>query len=296
MVVNVQSVKPCGLGKGRVVGRQALSDTKQSVRSAPRPVPSNDGRKGGSGLKVALVVVLAGAAVAGLVWGVNRITMLNTVPAATAEAMNSSAMSSVLAVEADNEAQANARRTIFIGDAFTLGTGASDSSKRWTAIVSKAEGWHQVNLAHAGTGYAKASTSGCANKGCPNFAGMVAEAAATQPGRVVVAGGQSDLGTDIAEVEPLIQKTYTDLRAALPNSTIIAVGPPAISGVTAKITDLDAAVQRAAASIGAQYVSLIDPDVLDESMTMFGNTQLNDAGQAALAQRVLDAIPPPTSR
>jgi hypothetical protein len=220
---------------------------------------------------------------------------LNTVPAATAEAMNAEALSSVLAVEANNEAQANARRTIFIGDGFTAGTGASDTTKRWTTIVSKAQGWHQVNLAHGGTGYVKASASGCDSKGCPNFAGMVQEVAATQPGRVVVAGGLSDITLEIAEVEPMIQKTYADLRAALPNSTIIAIGPPAIAGVTPKLSDFDAAVRRAAETVGAQYISLIDPDVLDESMTLFGNTQLNDAGQAALAQRVLDSIPPPAS-
>jgi lysophospholipase L1-like esterase len=277
------------------VGRQALSDTKQSARSAPRPVPSDDGRKGGSGWKVALVVVLAGAVVAGLVWGVNRITTLNTVPAATAEEMNATAMSSVLKVEADNEAQANARRTIFIGDSFTVGTGASDNTKRWTAIVSKTEGWHQVNLGHAGTGYSKTSSSGCDGSGCPNFAQMVQEAAATNPGRVVVAGGQSDFSLDFAEVEPAIKKTYADLRAALPNATIIAVGPSAVGNVTQKISDFDNAVQQAASAIGAQYVSLINPDVLDESMTSAGNTQMNDAGQAAIAQRVIESLPPASS-
>jgi hypothetical protein len=124
---------------------------------------------------------------------------------------------------------------------------------------------------------------------------MVQEAAATNPGRVVVAGGQNDFSLDFAEVEPTIKKTYADLRAALPNATIIAVGPSAVGNVTQKITDFDNAVQQAAAAIGAQYVSLINPDVLDESMTSAGNTQMNDAGQAAIAKRVIDSLPPPTS-
>src|SRR6476619_4329143 len=178
------------------------SGTTHSARDAEgiRPVSRVEPPRRRSGWKYVISVVVACAVVAGLVWGVSRITTLNTVPAATADAMNASALSSVLAVESENEAQANARRTIFIGDGFTLGTGASDNTKRWSTIVSKAEGWHQVNLAHGGTGYVKSSTSGCDNKGCPNFAGMVQEAAATQPGRVVVAGGLSDIGLDIAEI------------------------------------------------------------------------------------------------
>ena len=228
---------------------------------------------------------------AGLVWGVDRITTLNTVPADSAQAMNANAMSAVLQVEASNQAEANARRTIVIGDAFAAGTGATDDTKSWAAIVAKAQDWHIVNLAHGGTGYLKTSPTGCSGAGCPNFDQMVSEAAGTSPGRVIVFGGQGDFNTDFGQVEPAITKTYADLRAALPNATIIAIGPTAVGSVTQKISDFDAAVQRAAESVGAQYISMIDPDVLDESMTLFGNTQVNDAGQAAIAQRVLSVLP-----
>jgi len=273
------------------------TDSVRVERQAERigDLSSGDGQGSRSGWKYLALFLVVCAVVAGLAWGVDRLSTLNTVAADTAEAMNAKALAAVLQVEADKEAEATAKRTTFIGDSYTTGTGASDPSKRWTAIVSKAQGWHQVNLGHGGTGYLKASTSGCGSTGCPNFASMVQEAVATKPGRVVVTGGVSDFTSDIGEVEPMIQKTYADLRAALPTTTIIAIGPPVIGDATPKAADFDAAVRRAAESIGAQYISLADPDVLDESMTMFGNTQLNDAGHAAVAQRVLEALPPVTS-
>jgi len=255
----------------------------------------DDGSKRRSGWKYLILILAAGVVVAGLVWGVNRIATLNTVPTETAEAMNAKALAAVLEVEAQKEAADTAKRTTFIGDSYTTGTGASDPAKRWSTIVAKAAGWHQVNLGHGGTGYLKASTTGCGTTGCANFVGMVEEAAGTNPGRVVVFGGVNDYGSNISDVEPMIEKTYADLRAALPNTTIIAIGPPGVGDSTPKAAEFDAAVRSAAESIGAQYVSLIDPDVLDASMTLFGNTQLNDAGHEAVAKRIIDALPPVTS-
>ena len=243
-----------------------------------------------SSLKRAAIVVIACLAVAGLVVGINYLAGSNTIPAAQADQMNAQAQAEVRKIEAENEAAATARRTVFIGDSYSQGTGASDKSKRWTSIVSKALDWHEVNLARGGTGYLKESTSGCGRPKCLNYVAMVPEAVGTNPGRVVVAGGQNDFSLDIAEVGPMIEKTYADLRAALPNATIIAIGPSTIGDITPKIIEYDAKVQAAAAAVGAQYISLIDPDPIDKSMAAPDGVHVNDDGHAAIAAAVQNEL------
>lgn len=61
-----------------------------------------------------------------------------------------------------------------------------------------------------------------------------------------------------------VDKTYTDARAKYPKATIIAVGPSTPGAVDATVRALDEAVHNAAAKVGAKYVSLINPDVLDD--------------------------------
>jgi lysophospholipase L1-like esterase len=231
-------------------------------------------------------VLIACLVVAGLAVGINQIASSNTIPAGQVDQMNAQAQAQVMKVEAENEAAATARRTVFIGDSYSQGTGASVKSKRWTSIVSKAFGWHEVNLARGGTGYLNESTSGCGLPTCPNYVAMVPEAIGTNPGRVVVAGGQNDFGFDIAEVGPMIDKTYADLRAGLPTATIVAIGPSTIGNITPKIIEYDARVQRAAAAAGAQYISLIDPDPIDKTMAAPDGVHVNDAGHAAIAAAI----------
>jgi hypothetical protein len=94
----------------------------------------------------------------------------------------------------------------------------------------------------------------------------------------------------------MINKTYADLRAALPKARIIAVGPSVIGDVTPQIAQFDAAVQKAAASVGAQYISLIDPDILNESMAAPDGFHVDDAGHTAIAKTVERKLGPESKR
>jgi lysophospholipase L1-like esterase len=251
-------------------------------------------------MKAAALVLAIGIAVAGIIWGLKTASSATISSASVAE-MNSRAQSAVASAvasaEAKTEAEALAKRTVFIGDSYSQGTGASRDSRRWTTLVSSAEGWQEINLALGGTGYlTTASTSGCGKAGCPNYVQMVAKAAAAKPGRVVVAGGQNDFSSDFNDVEPMINKTYADLRAALPKATFIAVGPSVIGDVTPQIVKFDAAVQKAAASVGAQYISLIDPDILNESMAAPDGVHVDDAGHTAIAKAVESKLGPESTR
>lgn len=185
-------------------------------------------------------------------------------------------------------------RAVFIGDSYTQGTGASAPEKRWVSLVAAAKGWGFDNLGRGGTGYLSTSDErGCGLSFCPNFGGMIGQAVAAKPSTVVVSGGQNDF-TAFNETRPAvieaINKTYADLRAKLPNTKIVAVGPSTPWGVNPDVEAYDQAVQDAAKSVGATYVSLINPDVIVDSMLVKDGAHVNDEGHKAIAERVISAL------
>jgi len=88
----------------------------------------------------------------------------------------------------------------------------------------------------------------------------------------------------------MISKTYSDLRAALPDAEIVAVGPSVIGTVSPAIVSFDAAVQSAAAAVGARYISLSSPDVLDPAMSTQDGGHVTDSGHAAIAAAVVAGL------
>ena len=183
---------------------------------------------------------------------------------------------------------------VFFGDSYTQGTGASSAATSWVPLVSAAKGWGFENLGRGGTGYlATSNEKGCGLPFCPNYDQMVNESSG-KADFVVIAGGQNDLTAAAKDVDPLlaaVDKTYSDARAKYPKATIIAVGPSTPGTVDATVRALDAAVRNAAAKVGAKYVSLIDPDVIDRTTMMAPDGgHVNDAGHAAIAERVKSVL------
>ncbi|WNM24914.1 GDSL-type esterase/lipase family protein [Demequina capsici] len=183
---------------------------------------------------------------------------------------------------------------LFIGDSYSYGTGASDDEHRWTTRVAQIEGWEEVNHAYGGTGYISLSNV-CAPDLCPAYSEAIDEAVAdgVQPAIVVIAGGQNDTDEWLAGVDVVaaIQETYEKARAEFPHAWIIAVGPSWIGDVQDWQVDFDQAVQDAAAAVGASYISLLDPQVLDDpSYTVEDGVHVDDAGHAAIARRVIESL------
>jgi lysophospholipase L1-like esterase len=182
----------------------------------------------------------------------------------------------------------------FLGDSYTAGTGSSVPSKRWTSLVATAEGWREANDGAGGTGYTVTATEeGCGKPFCDNYAGRVKDVVAQSPSVVVVAGGQNDFAnyqSDPAKVRANITKTFADLHEQLPNARIIAVGPSTPVAVTPQVTGLDSAVHAAADSVGATYVSLLEPNVIDPAFVLADGGHVNDDGHAAIAARVEAAL------
>ena len=183
---------------------------------------------------------------------------------------------------------------VFLGDSYTQGTGATSPDQRWTSLVSAERGWSEVNLGRGGTGYLTAAgVEGCGREICPNYVGMVAEAVDVKPDVVVVAGGQNDFSAfrdDSTTVVAQVDATFEALREALPRARIVAVGPSSPGEAGESALALDAEVRRAAEAVDALYVSLLQPPVITESMVRPDGAHVGDAGHAAIAERVLDAL------
>lgn len=177
---------------------------------------------------------------------------------------------------------------VFIGDSYSVGVGSSEMSKRWTTMLSAAEGWQEVNIARGGTGYlTTAGLAGCGRPFCDNYQASALIAIKNKPQIVVVAGGQNDQLQDPVAEEAAIVKVYAELRAGLPDAEIVAVGPSSPDAEPGRnIIAIDAAVRAAAAQNDAIYVSLLDPPVVKPEMVLADKTHVDDAGHAAIEQRV----------
>lgn len=181
---------------------------------------------------------------------------------------------------------------LFIGDSYTSGSGASSTAKRWTTLVAASQGWRESNLALGGTGYlTSASAAQCGKPSCPDYRGVIAEAAQVDAAVVVVSGGASDRNQSIAAERDAISTFYRTVRESFPTAKVIAVGPIAPKArIGASVVQMDEDVRSAAAAIGALYVDMLDPVVLSAKMVASDHANANDAGHAAIAARVEAAL------
>ena len=110
----------------------------------------------------------------------------------------------------------------FYGDSYTLGTGASDPSKRWSTIISADRGWNEVNPSVNGLGFVN-------NRDLlPPDGDLVDLVIASDPDIVFVTMGLNDnfsMPARSDEVHAAIVADFTALRAALPDARIIVVEP-----------------------------------------------------------------------
>lgn len=183
---------------------------------------------------------------------------------------------------------------VFLGDSYTQGTGASVPSKRWTTLVAKSFKWEEANDGRGGTGYlSTADANGCGLSFCPNIESMTDRAIEAAPAVVFVAGGQNDFGPFVENpdaVKASIAATYAKLRKALPKAKIVAVGPSTPWNVDHPVIGLDAAVEKAAKTVGGTYVSLLSPNVIKKEFVLPDGGHVNDAGHQAIAERVISAL------
>lgn len=250
-------------------------------------------------LLAALVVIVIGGIVAAVAAAIgsgaaSTVSLVPTVPPAT-PAPSASATPTASSAPTDSPtAPTGPDVAVFLGDSYTQGWGASEPIVKWSTLVAHDAGWVEVNQGQGGTGYVTtAGVASCGQDYCPAYPDRVADIVAAAPEIVVIAGGQNDrwaLATDPALVQAAVDRTFNLLRQGLPNARLIAVGPSTAEPATALITELDGWVRAAADRVDAEYVSLLDPVVIQSDMVAADMVHVNDAGHRAIADRVLATV------
>lgn len=184
---------------------------------------------------------------------------------------------------------------LFIGDSYTAGVGASAKTHRWTTLLSKEMRWVEANYGLGGTGYVTtAGRNGCGRAECPTYPDRLAESMGqVGPEFVVIAGGQNDFSAyqdNPNQVEVAIRDSFAQTLKAYPEAEIIAVGPSDPGGTSDVAEAMDAVVREEAEAIDAEYVSLIDPPVIEDDMVVDDGSHVNNEGHAAIAERVLETL------
>jgi lysophospholipase L1-like esterase len=142
-----------------------------------------------------------------------------------------------------------------IGDSYSAGAGAPVGAG-WVDRLSRNQSWNITNFARGGTGYATTVTDAKIAKGacglavCPSYPEMIREVAAAAPQIVLVAGGRNDSKVDLRTEASSIDDFYTQLRATLPDATIVAFNavwdddpvPPSVASISSAVRESVTAV------------------------------------------------------
>lgn len=183
---------------------------------------------------------------------------------------------------------ANAPLAAFYGDSYTLGTGASDPSLRWSTRIAENRGWREFNPSVNGLGFINRRTQ----FGDGDLPSMIID---KRPDIVFVTMGLNDnfafpYAADAIEAQ--IETDLERLRAGLPGARIIVVEPfwytarqPESFGIIASW------VQREALAIGADYIAGAGTWIAGRSGEMASDgLHPNDEGYAVMTERMDAAL------
>lgn len=172
----------------------------------------------------------------------------------------------------------------FYGDSYTLGTGASDPSKRWSSIIAADRGWREFNPSVNGLGYVR-------NRplvGDGDLPSMIIE---QQPDIVFVTMGLND-NFDYDRVgEGIREAMIADLDrlvAGLPDARFIVVEPFWYTDERPESVEIIGGWQREQAErIGAEYIAGASRWIEGRPDWMASDgLHPNDEGYAAMAERM----------
>lgn len=176
--------------------------------------------------------------------------------------------------------------TAFLGDDWTLGTGASSKSKGFVPIVCKALNLVEHNFAADGTGYAKSSGSD------GPYSSRLDAVVAAHPQVVIVSGGRNDVSDDPGTADDAAKALFKDLHQRLPDAKIIVIAPMwGDSGDPPELLAFAAKIKSAVLAVGGSYVVFRDP-LYGHPSWMADAADPNDQGYAALASALVSRLGP----
>ena len=140
-------------------------------------------------------------------------------------------------------------RVAFYGDSYTLGTGATDISKRWSTVISAERDWNEFNPSVNGLGFVNNRGPG---QDLPD------QVIANEPDIVFITMGLNDnFSFDRApdQIKQAITDDFTKLKAALPDARFIVVEPFWYTDARpGSVETIIGWVKDAAAEIDADYI------------------------------------------
>ncbi|GAA1701660.1 SGNH/GDSL hydrolase family protein [Microcella alkalica] len=172
----------------------------------------------------------------------------------------------------------------FYGDSYTLGTGASDPSKRWSTIIASDRGWREFNPSVNGLGYVR-------NRSIVGDGDLPSLIIEQQPDIVFITMGLND-NFDYDRVgEGIREAMIADidrLVAGLPDARLIVVEPFWYTDERPESVEIISGWQREQAErIGADYIAGASRWIEGRPDWMaIDGLHPNDEGYAAMAERM----------
>ncbi len=175
-------------------------------------------------------------------------------------------------------------RVAFYGDSYTLGTGASSESKRWSTIVSTQRGWSEYNPSVNGLGFVN-------NRQHYGDGDKPSQVIADRPDILFITMGLNDnfsFGVAADKIKGQITADFDRLKKALPHTRIVVVEPFWYTDVRpASLGVISGWVKDSAAVIGADYIPGASRWIQGHPQWMAADgLHPNDAGYAEMARRM----------
>lgn len=175
----------------------------------------------------------------------------------------------------------------FLGDSYVNGSSTVQKSQTYVALAAKELGVPYGQFGTGGIGYTIGNSSG----GMP-MPEYVPELVQYAPDYVVVQGGYNELGQDNDKLRIEAERTFAEIRSALPDAPLLVVGPfnTATTSSTGALGSRDA-VRAAAKAVGVPFVDPLDegwftgPELLEAD-----GIHLNLKGQQAYKDRLIQAL------
>jgi lysophospholipase L1-like esterase len=149
------------------------------------------------------------------------------------------------------ERDPNATRVAFYGDSYTLGTGATDPSKRWSSIICERRGWSEFNPSVNGLGFVN-------NRRTVGEGDEPSLVIADDPDIVFVTMGLNDNFSYSGAAEQIRAQIADDLarlHTELPDARLIVVEPFWYTDERPESVEVIIGwVKAAAADVGADYI------------------------------------------
>ncbi|WP_062530179.1 SGNH/GDSL hydrolase family protein [Demequina rhizosphaerae] len=188
-------------------------------------------------------------------------------------------------VEVDSDESASrGLRVAYLGDSYTVGTGATDGDLGWAAVLAYSLGWNAERMAVGGSGYVNGGTSNS------RYIDRITQVTDWSPDLIVVAGGRNDSWFP-GEVEGAAFATFVALGQENPDAEIVVLAPWWDDDETpADYSAVRTEIEHAAARADATYLETGEPLNGHPELIAADGVHPNDAGHAVLAAAVEHAL------